>query len=585
MTGFNLKNLVVKRGCLQMITNYLKIISRFFKLGVNHKKYLSLLFFTSLLRNITFLIIPFFASRIIKYATIQDWKNTYISIAALAIAYLCYNLFHRFNYVMYAKNSNVTYTKLQEKVIDKVSTYDEEFVSKLPKSQIINTTAKDIWYVCSVADEIFDGTTYLIKLIFSILILFFVNTKIGILSVLATFVYINFVTVNSIIRHNYLLGQRKAQDKIADLFSQALDGNKEIKSFDMNEKLNEHLDGIKKVWEKQYLKKRVYWDRINVAPIILQMFKIFIYFLLLIALKNHEITIDILVLIIGYFETIESDCKNLKKRLNDLTVNDARIERLYHIFYYKSKDMMKFNDYQNDHILGTIDFKNVSFQYNDQKLLQNISFHIDEHKITAIVGKSGSGKSTIFRLLLRLYSLNEGLITIDDVNIYDYSKEVYTSNVSIATQKPFIFQMSIADNLGLVDSNKEHQIEACKRVGIHDFIMSLPKGYHTILKEDAENISGGQKQLISLARTLLSKSEILLFDEVTSSLDPNTADHIAKVIKDLKKDHTIVMITHKPKLMKIADKILVIDKGKLVGNGKHKDLIQNNKYYQSLQKI
>ena len=114
--------------------------------------------------------------------------------------------------------------------------------------------------------------------------------------------------------------------------------------------------------------------------------------------------------------------------------------------------------------------------------------------------------------------------------------------------------------------------------------MSLPKGYDTVLSEDATNISGGQKQLISMARTLLSKAEILLFDEVTSALDPKTTKHIIKILKDLKKDHTVIIITHKKDLMKIADKLIVIDKGKLVGIGKHKKLLEENKYYKRLFK-
>lgn len=144
--------------------------------------------------------------------------------------------------------------------------------------------------------------------------------------------------------------------------------------------------------------------------------------------------------------------------------------------------------------------------------------------------------------------------------------------------------MSIRENLSLVDSNHENQIAACKRAGIHDYIMSLKDGYNTKLVSDAENISSGQKQLIALARTLLSKSEVLLFDEVTSSLDMNTSKQIINILKDLKQDHTILMITHKPQLMKMADEIIVIDKGRLVGKGKHKELIENNKYYQILQK-
>ena len=143
--------------------------------------------------------------------------------------------------------------------------------------------------------------------------------------------------------------------------------------------------------------------------------------------------------------------------------------------------------------------------------------------------------------------------------------------------------MSIRKNLDFVDTNINNQIEACKRVGIHDFIVSLPKGYNTILRENATNISGGQKQLISLARTLLSKSEILLFDEITASLDPDTSSNIDTILKDLKKDHTIIMITHKPELMKKADRIIVLNEGKIVGDGTHKQLLESNEYYRDMQ--
>ena len=251
---------------------------------------------------------------------------------------------------------------------------------------------------------------------------------------------------------------------------------------------------------------------------------------------------------------------------------------------YKTKNMLSFGENFNDDIDGKIEFKNVSFTYDRQEIMKNVSFQIRPKSFTAIVGKSGSGKSTIFRLLLRLYKANKGQILLDDENIYEYSTDVYSSNVAIVTQKPFIFDMSIRENLSLVDSNHENQIKACKRAGIHDYIMSLKNGYNTKLIGDAENISSGQKQLIALARTLLSKSEVLLFDEVTSSLDMNTSKQIINILKDLKKDHTILMITHKPQLMKMADEIIVIDKGKLVGKGTHKELIQNNKYYQLLQK-
>ena len=144
--------------------------------------------------------------------------------------------------------------------------------------------------------------------------------------------------------------------------------------------------------------------------------------------------------------------------------------------------------------------------------------------------------------------------------------------------------MSIRENLSLIDSNKKRQIDACKRVGIHDFIMSLPDGYNTVLKEDATNISGGQKQLISLARALLTTSEIILLDEVTSSLDPNTTKKIMSLLKDLKSDHTIIAITHNKELMKISDTLVVINDGNIECVGNHLDLIINNEIYKKLYK-
>lgn len=259
------------------------------------------------------------------------------------------------------------------------------------------------------------------------------------------------------------------------------------------------------------------------------------------------------------------------------------VSRVQSILDYEPKSIPSGN-YFNDVIEGIVKFNYVYFSYNNKTTLKDVTFTAVPHKITTIVGHTGSGKTTIFNLLLRFYKPDSGSITINDKDTYSYAKEVYKSNVSIVNQRLFVFDMSIKANFDLVDKSRERQIEMCKRVGIHDFIMSLPKGYDTVLIEDAKNISGGQKQLISMARTLLSKAGVLLFDEVSNALDPNTTKHIIKVLKGLKKDHTVVIITHKKDLMKIADELIVIDKGKVVGIGKHRRLLEENRYYKRLFK-
>lgn len=554
-------------------------------LDANNKKLLVALFVSAFLRSTVVLGIPVFTANIVEFATRGDFMWAFINVVYLGINYLIYNLVYHWNFVAYRDNTNYVYTKLQENVMDKVSNYNDNFTKKISKSYLINTTSNDIWDICMFADRMVDAITHFISLIMALGILLFNNFYIGLIVLIFNIIYLYLLGYYQKKKDYYLTEQRREQDKIVEMFAQTLDGSKEIKSFDMHKKLDEYLDGYKKSWTKQYFLKRKYYDRSKVIlPILLMVAKVISYVIIITLIATNKATVGLLVLVIGYIERVESENESFFERINKVCNSSVRIDRLYKVMHYDNKNMLKFGNDNTDDIKGNIKFDKVSFTYENNLILKDVSFEIKENSLTAIVGKSGSGKSTIFRLLLRLYKLDKGNIYIDDKSIYDYSKEIYSSNVSIATQKPFIFNMSIRENLNLVDSNKERQIEACKRVGIHDFIESLPKGYNTVLKEDATDISGGQKQLIALARTLLSKSEILLFDEITASLDPNTAKQVTKVLKDLKKDHTVIIITHKPKLMKIADKIIVIDKGKVVGVGNHKELIDKNRYYQILQK-
>lgn len=568
-----------------MIKRYYLMLKKYFSLGANNKKLLFHLFISAFLRSMSVLTIPFAASKIVEFVTQENFEVAVLWTVAFLILSLLYISSHHYNYVAYKNLSIYVHNKLQQSILNKVTSYDENFTKKISTSYIVNTAFQDVGEVMKVPDLTFDVINYLISIAVSFIVLATVNIYIGITALVLNILSIYTLLKNLKKRDYYLAGQRKHQDSISSLMGQVLDGNKEIKSFNLEDDLNNYLEDYKKLWRKDYFKKRKYNDNVFVlVPTILGFGKIIIYFIIIYLILNGKYEVATLVLVIGYYENIQSVFQKLYDKINSLSANSPRVDRIYKILNYKNKNMLKFGANDNDDISGKIEFKNVLFIYEKQEVMKNMSFTLLPQSFTAIVGKSGSGKSTIFRLLLRLYKTNHGEILLDDLNIYDYSKEVYASNVSIVTQKPFIFDMSIRENLNLVDSNKEHQIEACKRAGVHDFIMSLKNGYNTKLISDAENISSGQKQLIALARTLLSKSEVLLFDEVTSALDISTSKQIMHILKDLKKDHTILMITHKPELMKMADRIIVIDNGRIVGDGTHKELIGNNKYYQTLQK-
>lgn len=568
-----------------MIRRYYGIIKKYFQLGANNKKLLFHLAFSALLRSLSLLLIPLAASKVVEYGSIHDYRNAYISIIAFFLVSIIYVLCYHYNYVAYTKNSTYTHNKLQELILNKVTTYDENFTKAISVPYIVNSAFVDVGKVMQVPNATFDACTYFISTIISLVILAGINIYIGGVTLILCLIYLYSFNKNIRKKEAFLAAQRKHQDSISGLMGQVLDGNKEIKSFNMKDNISGYLENYTKLWKKSYLEKRKYMDNFKVlVPMILGVGKILVYLILIYLVLQGRFEIAILVLVIGYYENIQSQFEKLCSTLDTISACRTRIDRVHKVLNYKTKNMLEFGQNQNINISGDIKFKNVSFTYDKQKVMKNVSFEIKPKTFTAIVGKSGSGKSTIFRLLLRLYKANKGEILLDNENIYEYTKEAYSSNVAIVTQKPFIFDMSIRDNLALVDSNKENQIEACKRIGIHDFIISLKDGYNTKLISDAENISNGQKQLLALARTLLSKAEVLLFDEVTSALDINTSKQVMSILDDLKKDHTILMITHKPQLMKMADDIIVIDHGKLVGRGSHKKLMENNSYYKALQK-
>ena len=568
-----------------MWSRLFKLIKRYFSFNADSKKRLTELFITSVLARVTLLPLPFIAAKIIDYITLKNYNQALLFVVIFALSAFLSVLVRGFNYKAYRKHAIYTHNCLQDKIVEKVSSYDEDYSKKLSKSFIVNTAYQDVGQVMQIPDKLFDSINYLINITISIIILIKVNYIVGLIMLGIIIFSLIYVLYNLKYREYYLDGQRKYQDKISSLLGEVLDGGSEIQTFNMEKDINKYLDKYNRLWKKNYFKKRKYQDRVFViGDVFIEFFKVSLYIFFAFSILKGHYSIAILIMVVGYVEDSEDYLWKIKCNLESISGMTTRVNRIYKLLNYNHKNMDLYGSNDLDNIQGKIEFNNVIMKYENSIAIDNISFEIEPNTFTAIVGKSGSGKSTIFRALLRLYKISSGEILIDGLNIYDYSKEVYSSNVSIVTQKPFVFDMSIRENLNLVDSNFKNQVEACKKVGIHNYISRLPNGYNTKLYANGDNFSVGQKQLLALARTLLSKSEILLFDEVTSSLDLNTSKYIINIIKKLKKNHTILMITHKPMLMKEADDIIVINHSKLVGRGRHKELIKNNKYYQELQK-
>ena len=569
-----------------MVKDNIKIIKDFFKLVKGSKKWICLLFLGSIMAHLSSLLIPVFTSNIIYEVTNKNANATYLNIGLLAITYIAYNLFWYLNSVSYSHNFKYSYKNLREKIIDKVFTYDVEFSDRISKGTILNTVNTDTANLSEMIDNICEIMVVFIKIIIMIIIFLKTNLFIGLLVILLEILYLKLFDYCNIKSTKYLRGQQKYRDKLTDNLSQILNGLGEIKIFNIYQKMKNNFYIIANKWAEQYMLKRKYVNiRSSLLPFIIHFGKITLYLILVYFVLNGKYEVNLLLLLISYFENIMTNTKELMGYSRQIREWSISITRINNILNYSSRQQITFGLNENDYINGVVEFKNVKFSYKSKNKgnIENINFVAEPNKITALVGHSGSGKTTITNLIFRKYKIDSGEILIDNVNIYDYSSNVYSTNVVGVNQSPFIFNMSIRKNLSLIDSNVNNQIEACKRVGIHDYIMSLPKGYNTILTENATNFSGGQKQLLAIARTLLSKAEILIFDEVTSSLDPLLVEKIKDIFENLKLDHTIIIITHKKDVMKIADKIIVLNKGRIIGQGAHEEPMKNNAYYIDLQ--
>ena len=228
-----------------------------------------------------------------------------------------------------------------------------------------------------------------------------------------------------------------------------------------------------------------------------------------------------------------------------------------------------------------IDVENAEFSYDKRKIIDGVSIHIPQHTTTAIVGPSGGGKTTLCHLISRFWDVDKGCVKIGGVDVREYSMDSLMRNFSFVFQSVYLFQDTIANNIrfGQSDAPMEKVIEASRKACCHDFIMALPDGYDTVIGEGGASLSGGEKQRISIARAIMKDAPIIILDEATANVDPESEQELTAAIEALTKEKTILMIAHRLKTVRHADNILVIDKGRIAQSGTHERLMEQGGIY------
>jgi len=305
-------------------------------------------------------------------------------------------------------------------------------------------------------------------------------------------------------------------------------------------------------------------------------------------LENSSITLGTIFLFIQLSQMLFRPLRQIADKFNTLQMGMVAASRIFKIIDTKS-NITDLGTKNKELIDGNIVFDNISFSYvNNEKVIKNLSFKINNGEKIAIVGSTGSGKTTIVNLISRFYDTQDGSIFIGRENIKDYKLESLRGRIALVLQDVFLFADTILNNITLWDSSISFDsvVIAAKKIGIHDFILSLPEGYNYNVKERGVMLSQGQRQLISFLRAYIKNPSILILDEATSSIDSNSEELIQNATEKITENKTSIIIAHRLSTILNSDRIFVMNKGVLVENGTHKELIlKKNGYYKGLYEI
>lgn len=529
---------------------------------------------------------PYINSRIIVYITNFSISKLLLYSFLTIILGSMVSLLRNSSYHVGTRIRNSVSLRIKEEASKElfnieVKNFDKEGTSYF--TSIINSEPETI-------AGIFDSLQYSITGFFTnigvFIYIFIISWQIGILF---TFLMI----INAILSKKRMTEWKKINSFLKDLdskyssnFSELVRGIRDIKVLNLKKNLLK-----KTIYEQENYKKESYefdkkQDRRSLYFSIVDYVSDFLIILLGVFLVwTGKLTSENLLIIYMYRYQASDVFRNAINIYEQITRFNFSIDRLYGLIDGEKYSKEKFGK-KSVKLSGNILVKNLFFSYGENEVLKDVSFEIKANTTVGFVGKSGQGKTTVFNVLSKLYTVDDNMIFYDGIDINELSEKSLRDSISEITQNPYIFNMSIKDNLRIVNSNltEKEMIKVCKMCELHNFIMTLPQQYDTLIGENGITLSGGQRQRLAIARSIVKKSNIILFDEATSSLDNETQNYIQDSIHKLSNKYTILIIAHRLSTVRDCDKIFFIDNGKIIASGTHDELVNSCAKYRNLYK-
>ena len=478
--------------------------------------------------------------------------------------------------------------KMRNDISKKINVLPLSFFDKTTVGDILSRVTNDIdnigFTMTQSLSSIVASSTLLIG---SLIMMFYTNWLLAITTILSTIIGLIFVVIIIVRSQKYFNEVQKSLGDIDGHIEETFSGHNVIKAYNAEEEMNDKFDKINKHLFECGRKSQFLSGLMHPLMGFTGNFGYVVVCVVgSILVLNKTIDFGVIVAFMMYIKFFTRPLMQIAQSFTGIQSAAAASERVFEFLEAKEMDNEKdlTDKLETKDVKGNLEFKNVHFGYNPEKeIIHGFSAKAKKGQKIAIVGPTGAGKTTIVNLLMKFYPLNSGDIIIDDHSINNLTRENVHDLFTMVLQDTWVFEGTINENIRYNnnDITDEEIIDACKKVGLHHLIKTLPKGYDTILT-DADNLSAGEKQLLTIARAMISKKPFLILDEATSNVDTRTEELVQKAMDKLAQGKTSFIIAHRLSTIRNADLILVMNGGKIIEQGTHDELLSQNGFYAEL---